>query len=64
MINKTTFAPPKFSTITAIERAEDRDAWLMGTRVEAKAVLKTYPSDLMVAYEVGTPVNSLKNKFT
>ena len=45
----------------AIVRAEDRDAWLVGTPEEARAVLKPYPSDLMVAYEVSTRVNSVKN---
>jgi putative SOS response-associated peptidase YedK len=45
----------------AIVRGEDRDAWLMGTPEEARAVLRPYPSDLMVAYEVSTKVNSVKN---
>lgn len=45
----------------AIVRAEDRDVWLMGTPEEARAVLRPYPSDLMVAYEVSTRVNSVKN---
>ena len=45
----------------AIVRSEDRDAWLTGTPEEARAVLRPYPSDLMVAYEVSTRVNSVKN---
>jgi putative SOS response-associated peptidase YedK len=45
----------------AIVRAEDRNAWLMGTPDEARVVLKPYPSDLMVACEVSTQVNSVKN---
>lgn len=45
----------------AIVRAEDRDAWLTGTPEEARAVLKPYPSDLMVAYDFSTRVNSVKN---
>lgn len=45
----------------AIVRAEDRDAWLSGTPGEARAVLRPYSSDLMVAYEVSTRVNSVKN---
>jgi putative SOS response-associated peptidase YedK len=44
-----------------IIRAEDRDAWLTGTRETAQALLKPYPSDLMVAYQVSTRVNSVKN---
>jgi putative SOS response-associated peptidase YedK len=44
-----------------IIRAEDRDGWLTGTHAEAQALLKPYPSDLMVAYEVSTRVNSVKN---
>lgn len=45
----------------AIVRAEDRDAWLSGTPEEARAVLAPYPAGLMVAYEVSTRVNSVKN---
>lgn len=45
----------------AIVRAEDRDAWLTGTPDEARAVLKPYPSELMLVYEVSTQVNSVKN---
>lgn len=45
----------------AIVRAEDRDAWLSGTAEEARAVLTPYPADVMVAYEVSTRVNSVKN---
>jgi putative SOS response-associated peptidase YedK len=45
----------------AIVRASDRDAWLAGTPEEARAVLKPYPSQLMVAYEVSSRVNSVKN---
>jgi putative SOS response-associated peptidase YedK len=45
----------------AIVRAADRDAWLTGTEDEARTVLKPYPSELMVAFEVSTRVNSVKN---
>jgi putative SOS response-associated peptidase YedK len=45
----------------AILREEDHEAWLNGTPDEARAVLKQYPSDLMVAYKVSTRVNSPKN---
>jgi putative SOS response-associated peptidase YedK len=39
----------------------DREQWLMGTALEAKAVLRQYPQDCMVAYQVSTRVNSPKN---
>jgi putative SOS response-associated peptidase YedK len=45
----------------AILRAEDHEAWLTGTRDDAKAALVPYPSELMVAYRVGPRVNSTKN---
>lgn len=45
----------------AIVRQEDRDAWLSGTVEEARAVLAPYPAGMMVAYEVSTRVNSVKN---
>lgn len=45
----------------AILRAEDHDAWLNGTSEQARAVLTPYPAALMVAYEVSTRVNSVKN---
>ena len=45
----------------AIVRASDRDAWLAGTPDDARAVLKPYPSEMMVAYEVSSRVNSVKN---
>ena len=45
----------------AIVEMADRDAWLQGTTDEARAVLKPYRADLMVAYEVSTRVNSVKN---
>jgi putative SOS response-associated peptidase YedK len=45
----------------AILRAEDRDVWLRGTTQEARAVLRPYPADLMVAYQVSLRVNSVSN---
>jgi putative SOS response-associated peptidase YedK len=45
----------------AIVAAADRDAWLEGTPEDARGVLKPYPADLMLAYEVSTRVNSVKN---
>jgi len=45
----------------AILRREDYAAWLGGSADEARAVLKPYPSDLMVAYEVSRRVNDVKN---
>jgi putative SOS response-associated peptidase YedK len=45
----------------AILRREDREAWLCGTPGEARAALTPYPADLMVAHEVSTRVNSVRN---
>lgn len=45
----------------AILRLEDRDAWLNGSTEEARAALVAYPADLMLAYEVSTRVNSVRN---
>ena len=45
----------------AILRAEDHEAWLRGTAQEARAALKPYPSELMVAHQVSTRVNSVRN---
>ena len=45
----------------AILRRDDQAAWLRGTPAEARAVLRPYPSDLMVAHRVSTRVNSVRN---
>jgi putative SOS response-associated peptidase YedK len=45
----------------AVVRAEDRDLWLGGSADEARSALQPYPAGLMVAYEVSTRVNSVKN---
>jgi putative SOS response-associated peptidase YedK len=45
----------------AILRREDCDVWLNGTLDEARAILKQYDAGLMVAFEVGSAVNSPKN---
>jgi putative SOS response-associated peptidase YedK len=45
----------------AILHREDHEAWLTGTIDDARAVLRPYPSELMVAYEVSPRVNSPKN---
>jgi putative SOS response-associated peptidase YedK len=45
----------------AILRQEDRDAWVGGSVAEARALLKPYPADRMLAYEVSTRVNSVNN---
>jgi putative SOS response-associated peptidase YedK len=45
----------------AILTAEDQDAWLRGSQADAKATLRAYPDDLMVAYRVSSRVNSPKN---
>jgi putative SOS response-associated peptidase YedK len=47
----------------AILRSEDREVWLHGTVAEARGVLRPYDSELMVAYEVSTQVNSVRNNF-
>jgi putative SOS response-associated peptidase YedK len=41
--------------------AEDHQAWLRGSAAEAKATLRAYPDDLMLAYRVGPRVSSPKN---
>ena len=45
----------------AILREQDHEAWLHGTRDQARSVLQPYPADLTVAYEVGARVNSPDN---
>jgi putative SOS response-associated peptidase YedK len=45
----------------ALLAKEDREQWLTGSPVEAKAVLKQYPQDCMVTYQVSTRVNTPKN---
>lgn len=45
----------------AILEKADRDAWLTGTPEEAWETLVPYPDDLMVAWRVGTRVNTPKN---
>ena len=45
----------------AILHPDDHEAWLQGSLDEARAVLKQYPSDHMVAYRVSPRVNTPKN---
>ncbi len=45
----------------AILAAEDIETWLAGTSVDARAALKSYRSDTMVAHPVSTRVNSANN---
>jgi len=45
----------------AILRKEDQEVWLNGTPEQARRALIPYPADLMVAYEVSTRVNSVRN---
>jgi putative SOS response-associated peptidase YedK len=45
----------------AILQGDDINAWLAGSPEEARAALKPYPSDSMVAWPVSTRVNSPKN---
>ena len=53
-------APGK-QRMPVILRREDYEAWLSGTVDEARAVLKQYPSDAMLAWPVSTRVNGQKN---
>jgi putative SOS response-associated peptidase YedK len=45
----------------ALLRREDHEAWLRGTIDEARAVLRPYPAELMVAHPVSLRVNSVRN---
>jgi putative SOS response-associated peptidase YedK len=45
----------------AILAQADYDAWLKGGVAEARAVLRQYPPDMMLAYPVSTRVNSPRN---
>ena len=45
----------------ALLAREDREAWLTGTLDQAKATLRGYPQECMVAYQVSTRVNTPKN---
>jgi putative SOS response-associated peptidase YedK len=45
----------------AILRREDHEAWLSGSADVARAALAQYPSNLMVAYQVSSRVNTPKN---
>jgi putative SOS response-associated peptidase YedK len=45
----------------AILEHTDIDAWLSGTAEQARAVLKSYPSDEMITWPVSTRVNTPKN---
>ena len=45
----------------AILRREDHEAWLEGTDAEARAVLRPYAAEVMVAHPVSTRVNSVRN---
>ena len=45
----------------AILHRKDYEAWLSGTNEEARALLTPYPAELMVAREVSSRVNSVRN---
>lgn len=45
----------------AILAADALDAWLQGSMDDAKAVLRQYPADTMLAHPVSTRVNTPKN---
>lgn len=59
---KRTLLPEQERRMPAILGKEDQEIWLEGTPEEAYAVLKPYPAELMVAWPVGTKVNSVRNK--
>jgi putative SOS response-associated peptidase YedK len=44
----------------AVLREEPHEAWLSGSTAEAKDALAPYPSELMVAWQVGRNVNNVK----
>lgn len=44
----------------AILAETDHEAWLSGSAMEAKAVLRAYPDEMMVAYRVSKRVNNPK----
>jgi putative SOS response-associated peptidase YedK len=45
----------------ALLAVADREQWLAGSTADAKAALKQYPQECMVAYQVSTRFNSPKN---
>jgi putative SOS response-associated peptidase YedK len=45
----------------AVLHRKDYEAWLSGTIEEARALLTPYPAELMVAHEVSSRVNSVRN---
>jgi putative SOS response-associated peptidase YedK len=45
----------------AILTPGDYDAWLKGGAAEARSVLRQYPQDVMIAYQVSARVNSSQN---
>ena len=45
----------------AILAREQRETWLSGTADAARAVLQSYPQELMIAYPVSKQVNSPRN---
>src|SRR5215469_3801215 len=45
----------------AILHRKDYEAWLSGTIEDARALLTPYPAELMVAHEVSSRVNSVRN---
>jgi putative SOS response-associated peptidase YedK len=47
----------------AILQSQDVDAWLTGSADEARATLKPYPADSMVAWPVSRQVNTSRNNY-
>ena len=56
--------PREQRRMPAILQDEDIETWLRGTPEQARAALKEYPSDLMLAWPVSSRVNSPKNNDT
>jgi len=53
--------PENERRMPAILAKEDHETWLTGTPDEAFAVLKQYPSELMIAWPVSNAVNTVRN---
>jgi putative SOS response-associated peptidase YedK len=49
------------AVLMPILQDEDVETWLRGTLAQARAALKEYPSDLMLAWPVSSHVSSPKN---
>jgi putative SOS response-associated peptidase YedK len=59
--SKRVTLPIEERRMPVILRMEDRDAWLHGTKEEATAAIRQYPSELMVAHPVSQRVGNTRN---